>query len=128
MTAHSQTLPKSTIDLATLLGFEIGVRESGFVIVQNGDVFYDDYKPCEVDAFLSGYLNGRDDAPITSALDELVLAEQIIQTLTAQLSDAQRDAATASLVACGFPVNDATRCVPRLAAIAAARATVVSAS
>jgi len=113
--------------LAKTLGMDIVSFPGGFAAVKDGDILCDECSSNALEHWFNGYESGKDDSEIADQLDhaklvlaELVKAEQIIQTLSAQMSDAQKLAATESLIACGYPISGAARCQERRALIAAA--------
>jgi hypothetical protein len=129
ITHPEQALSDAIVNLAAHLGIDIDNRDSGYILIKDGDAFCDKYSASEVDAFLTGYLNGKDDRAILDAaeaakllLDELVMAEQIILTLMASMDDRQKQVIAASMVAAGIAGERATRGDERADAIAAARA------
>ena len=113
--------------LAKTLGMDIVSFPDGFAAVKDGDVLCEECTAKDLEHWFNGYESGKYDIEIANqldhaklVLDELVRAEQIIQTLSAQMSDAQKLAATESLIACGYPVAGAARCQERRALIATA--------
>ena len=113
--------------LAKTLGMDIILFPGGFAAVKDGDILCDECSSNALEHWFNGYESGKDDIEIVDQLDhaklvlvELVKAEQIIQTLSAQMSDAQKLAATESLIACGYPISGAARCQERMALIATA--------
>lgn len=115
------TLPDGTSKLAAALSMEIIVTNGAFGIIRNEEVVLDGLTAADVDNYLMGYLNGKDNVDVLALVDELAKAETIIQILTANMSDGQRTKACNSLEAIGFPVRHATRCKERQAVIAVAR-------
>lgn len=115
------TIPESTLKLAAGLGMEIIVANNSFGIIRDGSVALDGLTAADIEYNLMGYLAGREHFDVPALVDELAKAEQIIQTLTANMSDGQRTKATNSLEAVGFPMRHAMRCKERQALIAAAR-------
>lgn len=114
-------IPEETKAQAARLGIEILWNDDGFGMWVEGDTISGNLTAEEVQIWLNGFDCGHDSVDVSGLLSELVAAEQIIQTMGAQMSDAQRLAACESLIAVGFPVDGAARCQPRRAAIAAAR-------
>lgn len=113
-------IPEVSKAQAERLGVEILWNEDGFGLYARMDMLAEKLNAHEVQVWLDGFDCGGDNIP-ADLLVELVAAEQIIQIMGAQMTDAQRLAASESLVAIGFPVEGSARCQPRRAAIAAAR-------
>lgn len=122
-------LGNNAINMADELKMDIiGFPGGLFSAYKDGDFLSPECNAVELERWLYGYFNGKEDNEITNqlnrarlVLDELVKAEQIIQTMTAQMTDTQKQAAIESLIACGFPISDALRCLERGAIIVAAR-------
>lgn len=129
-------LSEHAVRLADQLDMDIiGYPGGIFSAHKDGDFISDELTSEQLDQWLMGYECGRDDPEMAVqiacaglTLAELVKAETIIQTCLAQMSDAQKEAANDSLVACGFRDEDAVRCEARRTIIASARAASDSAS
>lgn len=101
----------------------LGVSPQAVWKWESGTAFPRRHRQAAIDSILGDSSPAPTSGMIVFAdlLDELVAAEQIIQTLSAQMTDAQRLAASESLAVIGFPVEGTARCQPRRSAIAAAR-------
>lgn len=115
------TLPDKLKAMAAKAGVEIVACDKSFGMVYGGDLISDDITLDQLDNFLQGCLVGQDHFDVPALVEELAKAEQIIQTLTANMSDGQRTKATNSLEAVGFPMRHAMRCRERHDLIAATR-------
>lgn len=118
--AALRQLPSYIVAAADRCGVEIVWNKEGFGILYDDEVFSTTSNPEEIFRWLSAFELGND-AIRNGVFAELVAAEQIIQTMAAQMTDKQKLAAAESLVSAGFPFEDASRCKQRRAAIAAAR-------
>jgi hypothetical protein len=115
-------IPEVSKAQAERLGIQLLWNEDGFGLYAQMDMLAEKLNAHEVQVWLDGFdCCGNSDSIPADLLAELVAAEQIIQTLSAQMTDAQRLAASESLVSVGFPADGAARCQPRRAAIAEAR-------
>ncbi|MET3132890.1 hypothetical protein AAKU55_003171 [Oxalobacteraceae bacterium GrIS 1.11] len=107
------TLPANMEVMAKKAGAKIVVCDKTYGLICGGDLISDSLTLDHLDNFLQGLIVGQDRFDVPALVDELAKAEQIIQTLTANMSDGQRTKAAHSLEAVGFPVRHATRCKER---------------
>lgn len=114
-------LPESLKVLAAKADAEIVASSSTFGVVVGGDLLAHDFTVDQLDNFLQGYVYGQDRYDVPGLVSELAKAEQIIQTLTANMSDGQRTKAANSLEAAGFPPRHTSRCKERQELIAEVR-------
>jgi hypothetical protein len=117
-TAFEQ-IPELTWSQAERLKVGIFWRDDGFGLCYRNDALAHKLTSKEVEAWLDGFDCGVDDAEIPDdLLAQLVVAEQVIMAMAAQMTDEQKSAAMESTSAAGLPDDTGTR---RRAAIAAAR-------
>lgn len=126
-------LTKETVDLARHLGIELIAFPDSFGAYKDGDVISDYCTPSELRQWLSGYLNGKEDALIVEQVEqvkpllaELAKAEVVIQVLLAQMPDKKRKAADDALQVSGFSLGDPLRIKARREVTSAARSTLAA--
>lgn len=120
--ADFSQIPLHTHALAAQLGIELILFPGGFGAKKGCDILAEDLMAAEIKEWLEGYLNGRDEIDAPAALNELLLAELIINTLQNVLTHEQRLLVGAQLGAAGLQGSTPTRSAERRAAITAAGA------
>ena len=95
--------------LAETLGMDIVSFPGGFAAVKHGDILCDECSSNALEHWLNGYESGKEDIEIAVRRDgaklvlaELIKAEQVIQSMMAAMTDAQKQTVANSLCAVGI--------------------------
>ena len=102
-------------------GLRVVGGDNDFGVIVDGDPTGDNLSFQELSGLMQGFLIGVQVFDGPALIDELVKAEQIIQTLISYLSDEQKLKVAKSLAACGFPSTGTARSVERQSLIVDAR-------